>query len=93
MNDASIAYVDFAPEHVSGVLDLDNEVFPVRYPVTTIQGYLNKPNIIAVAAVMTAPVAEDIPVLQERVIGFISCRVEDSNSFIDNILGKKQLCE
>ena len=81
-----VQYTDFAQEHVDGVMNLHLEVFPVRYTRLTIEHYLKQPDIIAVVAF----VEENA---EMKVVGFISCRIQDSDSFFDLIFSKKQPCK
>ena len=54
--------------------------------------FANPSKIIAVMAIAIVQVAEDIPVFEEKLVGFISTRVQEPNSLLDIMRGRKEPC-
>ena len=91
--ESTVQYCDFTPQHVDGVLELHQAVFPVRYTRGVVLSFLD-PGVTAVVALVSVPVdtALLVPVYQQRVVGFISGRVQARDDMHGYFLGEKQVC-
>lgn len=89
----AVELCDFAKQHVQGVYELHEAVFPVRYSMKVVESML-RPDRLAVVAVAHVPVAglEALAVTQERVVGFISCCLRDSDDLCGLLFHKKRVC-
>ena len=89
----AVGLCDFAEQHVQGVFELHEAVFPVRYTKSLIASMLG-PNNVAIVAVAHEPLdgLEALEVTQERVVGFISARLQECDDFCGLLFHRKQVC-
>ena len=93
MSVRSIEYRDVSEEFSDSILDLYHVVFPVRFTSSVVKSlFIDPSRIIAVMAIATVQVADDIPVFEEKLVGIITTRIQDPRSLLDMIHGREEAC-